>query len=248
MHILNDFEFTFLCSIDYKLLIKGIGRLHPHCPRRAEPITPHILFMLHSYLDLRSPMHLASWSAFLLAFFLMARKSNMVPSSWNKFVLNKHLSRGDIVVGKVGLLVYIKWSKTNQFGSRKLVIPIPRLPDSPLCPVDAFVSLCRLSPAPLHAPAFTFCFHKSKCITHGSFVGILREALTHLGFKADLFSGHSFRRGGATTAFLSRVPGELIQLQGDWVSDAYRQYIDFDLQSKLLVGDRITKYISDQGF
>ena len=41
------------------------------------------------------------------------------------------------------------------------------------------------------------------------------------------FRGHSFRRGTASWAFNHRVPGELIQLYGDWTSDAYRVYLEF---------------------
>lgn len=49
------------------------------------------------------------------------------------------------------------------------------------------------------------------------------------------FRGHSFRRGGATWAFRAGVPGELIQIYGDWASDAYKCYLEFSEDSKLIV-------------
>ena len=38
------------------------------------------------------------------------------------------------------------------------------------------------------------------------------------------YTGHSFRRGGATFAFRCGVPASLIKLQGDWHSDTYLLY------------------------
>jgi hypothetical protein len=38
------------------------------------------------------------------------------------------------------------------------------------------------------------------------------------------YTGHSFRRGGATFAFRCGVPTTLIKLHGDWRSDAYLLY------------------------
>lgn len=37
-----------------------------------------------------------------------------------------------------------------------------------------------------------------------------------------MFSSHSFRRGGATHAFRSKVPADLIQLHGDRKLDGYK--------------------------
>lgn len=49
--------------------------------------------------------------------------------------------------------------------------------------------------------------------------------------SAVRYTGHSFRRGGATYAFRSGVPGELIQVMGDWKSDAYKRYFDFSFDT-----------------
>ena len=39
--------------------------------------------------------------------------------------------------------------------------------------------------------------------------------------KASSFRGHSLRRGGASWAFNTGVPGELIQILGVWSSEAW---------------------------
>ena len=53
----------------------------------------------------------------------------------------------------------------------------------------------------------------------------LRKALQGHVENADLYAGHSLRRGGATHAARSGVSLRLIQVLGRWRSDVVRQYI-----------------------
>ena len=59
------------------------------------------------------------------------------------------------------------------------------------------------------------------------------------GRKPKYYSSHSFRRGGASLAFESNVTTELIQLHGDWRSDAYKEYLKFSLEKKLMVSRKM---------
>ncbi|CAH3159281.1 unnamed protein product, partial [Porites evermanni] len=58
-----------------------------------------------------------------------------------------------------------------------------------------------------------------------TFLFFLRKSnlvvITALGVDSRHYSLHSFRRDGATFAFASKVPAELIKFQGDWRSDTY---------------------------
>ena len=105
-----------------------------------------------------------------------------------------------------------------------------------MCPLSAYCKLRSLVPVKDNDPAFTFSVAPKRCVTEYSFVSILRNILVRAGFDATCFTGHSFRRGGATFAFQSGVPGELINIQGDWKSEAYQRYLDFSLSAKLHVG------------
>ena len=59
-------------------------------------------------------------------------------------------------------------------------------------------------------------------ITESVFVRVFRRRLSLAGVSLALTSGgHSFHRGGANWAFQCGVPGELIQVFGDWSSEAY---------------------------
>ena len=119
-------------------------------------------------------------------------------------------------------------------------MPLTSMFGSPLCPVAAFRNMCRVVPASSNSPAFgTFTNNKFRPITHSVFTCTLRTLLDKAGYDSSAYSGHSFRRGGATWAFSSGVPGELIQVHGDWHSDAYLLYLSMSLESRFSVSQRM---------
>ena len=78
--------------------------------------------------------------------------------------------------------------------------------------------------------------HKGQVLwlTKSLFIRTFRSlALTAGDPDPAAYSGHSFRRGGASWAFQAGVPGEMIQVLGDWASDAYKRYLEFNMQNKL---------------
>ena len=90
---------------------------------------------MYEFLDISKANDATYWCCFLFAFFLMARKSNLVPVSVAKFDSSKQLCRRNIVVDNGFLRVHIFWSKTIQFGQRKLEIPLVKITDAPLQPL-----------------------------------------------------------------------------------------------------------------
>ncbi|CAC5418711.1 unnamed protein product [Mytilus coruscus] len=68
----------------------------------------------------------------------MVRKSNLVQTSAKNFDPRKQLCRNNVIVYSDYLLVKMEWSKTIQFGNRKLELPLVKIKDSPLCPYNAY--------------------------------------------------------------------------------------------------------------
>jgi integrase len=64
-------------------------------------------------------------------------------------------------------------------------------------------------------------------MTVTQFTTILQSLLVDLGLKG--YSGHSFRRGGASHALACGVPAEVIKAQGDWRSLSYLDYLNVDV-------------------
>jgi len=89
------------------------------------------------------------------------------------------------------------------------------------CAVGSLSNLLRRYPAPvadlLFNPGFAY--------TRGHATGLLKRLLLSLNMPGN-YSGHSFRRGAATSARLAGLSDSEIQLLGRWKSDSYRLYID----------------------
>ena len=79
-------------SFIINLGLKGMAILKPYCIKQAEAITPTIHKQIYSVLDLTDSDDIVYRCLFLFAFYLFARKSNLVPTvtkiSWKeiKFV------------------------------------------------------------------------------------------------------------------------------------------------------------------
>ena len=77
-------------------------------------------------------------------------------------------------------------------------------------------------------------------LTQSMFSHKLTKVMSGLGYEAKLFSGHSLRRGGggggggggASWSFQRGLPEKIIQVMGDWKSDAYKVYLETSVHTK----------------
>lgn len=174
----------------------------------------------------------------MVAFFSFLGRSNLTVSSSSAFSPAKHLTRGDIKLTGAGAILRIKWSNTLQHQERQLFVPLPSIPDSDLCPLQAIRHYFQLVPAPTTTSFFCLSSHSVlQPITQRYFSDSLKRLISATGHDAANYSPHSFRRGGATFAFQAGVPERLIQCHGDWRSDAYRRYLVLPLSTRTLVAD-----------
>ncbi|MCG8075263.1 MAG: hypothetical protein JAY75_03350 [Candidatus Thiodiazotropha taylori] len=249
LHYMLDIKFPLENKVQLDLMLRGLSRNNPHMPNRALPMTPLILMDMHSFLNLENAGDITIWCVLLFMFFLMARKSNMVPVSVSDFDPDKQLLRQDIKVFPGFLVVLIKWSKTNQFGSRLLKVPLVAIPGSDLCPVKAYKKMITLTPAADHHPAFLIQYKKGKFrpLLYKQLQDKLKWLVTQTGRDPVQYSTHSLRRGGCSFAFKSGVPTSLIQFHGDWASECYRNYLTFDFQEKLSVSEKMAFEILSNG-
>ena len=245
-HLLCEVPYAGERCIELRLTLRGIARLNPYCSKQAAPLTPDILLSLYPLFDFDSPLDCTMWALFLIAFFTFSRKSNLVVTGKTPFNPLKQLCRGDVRVGEEGLLVYMRWSKTNQFGKKVHDVPLVAIPGHPLCPRTAYKRMLRLVPGKKGDPAFFYRVPGSSLklpITYHLLQQYIKEGVQAIGLNPDAFSSHSLRRAGATWAFRSGVRADLIKSQGDWTSLCYLRYLDFSLQERLEVSERMTQEI-----
>ena len=171
--------------------------------------------------------------------FLFFRKSNLLVPSLPQFDPSKHLCVSDVRFSLTGATLSVRWSKIIQYRQRTLFIPLPHIKGSPFCPSSALLLCTSVLPkaaGPL--PLFSYPTQKeAQLITYSMFITHLRLCLRKLGLNPSLYSGHSFRRGGASFALQCGIPAEWIKLQGDWswTPISASSYLDpsFDLRLRL---------------
>ena len=232
-----------LSDFKLKCVLKGICRDLGSVPNRKLPIDPSILFKILSKLDMDNIGDCNIWAAALVMFYGMLRRSNVL-SCKTSFDPTKHLRRDDFVFDQRGVWINIRWTKTIQYHERNLQIPLPRVTNHPLCPVNAiFRAFYVTSGVPGNGPAF---YKSSKGqlqpLGPNVFVSRIREILSACGLQAERYAGHSFRRGGASWAFNSGVPVDAIRIIGDWKSQAYTAYIT---PTSSVLQDAISSMISN---
>ena len=192
-----------LSAYTVKMLLKGVNRLIGKPPKPKLPITPDILLKMHGQLDMSIPFNKTFWAAALVAFFTFLRKSSLLPKSGTCFDPALHLSGSSLQFVNDGAIIFVRHTKTIQYHERILSIPIPRVKESPLCPIQALYDLLKMNGVyDLKSPLFCYRVTGSlTTLTHSTFVSALKKTLGVCGYDSAQYSGHSFRRGGRFTCF-----------------------------------------------
>ena len=211
--------------------IMGLKRLCLTPVNRKLPITPALLIRMRLCrgIDWSTPTMVVVWGAMLIAFFCFLRKDNFTVDKVDAFNSRRHLCRNDVCFGRADVTFTFRHSKTNQFHARVHRTKAVRIPGHLLDPVQALINAFKACPhADPAGPAFAIPTPDGGVspLTHRLFVETLRFCLSKIGVDPSQFSGHSFRRGGATFAHRMGVSPLLIKLMGDRSSDAYMAYID----------------------
>ena len=238
LHTFLDLPINAFDHPHLKFTLKGLQRTMAHLPKRAPPITIDMLYEIHSKLNLQNHYHLTLWALSLTAFFTMARKSNLVKTPQIN-TSDHYILRKDIHFSPENAVITFRSSKTNQYKDRIHPVPLIHIPASILCPVTALTNMTKCIPAQPNSPAFIL--PNGKPVTYQLFNNFTKSVINTIGKKGNAYSTHSFRRGGATHAFRSHVPPELIKHHGDWRSDAYLIYLEYDLSQKLSVSKSMSK-------
>ena len=213
-------------------VLRGIKRDKGSAVHRKLPMTPDILLKIRSALCLAQPKDLLFWVTCLVSFFGLLRKSSLLPTSVHTFNPNYHPCLSDLAKSPNGLALRIKGSKTVQFQERQYLIPLPFLPAHPLCVCTALLALRHQQPRHWPTSAPLLALPSGHLLTQPAFTAQLRDVLHSCGLPAHAYSAHSFRRGAASYMFEVGLPGELIQVLGDWKSQCYRIYLEIKLDTK----------------
>ena len=136
-----------------------------------------------------------------MGFFSFFRKSNRLVPSHLLFDPLRNLCANDVQFRLDGAVLTVWWSKVIQFQERIWHIPLPRIPNSPLCPSTALLCLTLESP-PCTCPTplfhYTWMGAANVPLNQKQFTEKLQACLKCIGLDSSKYSGHSLRRDGAS--------------------------------------------------
>ena len=219
-------------SVRLEDTLQGLKRKLKGTPKQVLPIEPVILRRMFKFVNTRNTQELAHWCGCLIAFYTLFRKANLCPKEL-KFDPETLLTRGDIILDRVEkrVLIFVNFAKNNQFQKECHVIPIPSNSDPALNLFDHLCSLFDRVNADEDSPALSY--SRSKFITHKPFTTRLKQLLGKAGLNPDLFSGHSFRRGGASYLYSIGGTTLMVQTLGCWSSQVFTRYLYLSLEDRL---------------
>lgn len=207
--------------------LTGAKRLLGDGQFSSDPLLPPQLYSIYKVLDLEKQDELVFWTAVLLCFRGLLRKSSVCQGI-------HCIQRKDTEFTDWGMLLYINSSKTIQFKQRVHVVPIATV-KGPLCAVSFMRTMVGRIPA---KPTYNmFGVYKSnvyKTMTYEFFAKKLKSVIGLTGLsRQGKFTSHSLRRGGATALSLAGVPLHEIQRRGDWKSLSVLLYLSSPLDHRI---------------
>lgn len=230
-----------------QLTLKGLERELKHRVLQAKRMTPKLLLKIKSCLDPKNITHSAFWTILLTGFFLLLRKSNLVPDSKESFDAKKQLKRKQVSINKKWVRVVITWSKTIQFNQKKLNLKMFRIPNSPLCPVSAFEKYFELMPGLPEDPCF-MC-KDGIPFTYNQLQYYIKKFVKKVGVKKWYrYSAHSLRHGGLEWGYRQNLSKKYLKALGDWSSDCFEVYLSFSKQTRTKAAKRIRNSLKGFSF
>ena len=153
-HHLAGYELTWSSDYHLQLLLRGVKRFLGHAVSRKSPMTPSILHAAFYLFNFRIPLHVAKWALFLVTFFPFLHKSYLVPDNTRQ-ISSKVITRANLVFTSAGANIHVSATKPIQCQQRFLILPIPAIPGSRLCPILALRGHLAINPGPVSALLFS---------------------------------------------------------------------------------------------
>lgn len=178
---------------------------------------------------------MVAWVAMLMGFHLLLRASNITAKSRFKFNPEENLVRADFRIHDKVMLVHIKWSKTLQYGERKLLIPVIPFLDAELSATAWFQYMIHEIPAKPQDPAFAVPDKNNKLwpLSYSQLSRLLKKWTEAANLNSARLTTHGLRRGGTTWLKCNGVPDHIVQAIGDWRTQTFRDYIDQSLKERV---------------
>jgi site-specific recombinase XerD len=218
--------------------LHGLRRKQAKPTVRKEPFTKDHIHQLISELDKCSVVELRNTVLIVLAYFALLRVSELL-----------QIRACDVLILQDRLELVIPTSKCDQLrsGSKVLVAKL----GGAFCPVELLCSYLNAVNINVFSDTYDSQFIFRRVVpSAGSFVlsknnvpmtysrvrEVVKEKAKQIGLDGSLFSTHSMRAGGATSAARAGVSERCLQRHGRWAtSSSKNRYIEDSIDSQLSV-------------
>ena len=166
-------------------------------------------------------------SVYLIAFFSFLRLSNLLPHSIGTFSTLEQLAKGDIFFAPPGLHILVKWSKTLQSRNKVVILKLPSISDTVICPVYHIKQLLKSVPGGQDAPLFqVLCYGRWVPLANNRVRKHLKDVIMSPKLHNRGITFHTLRKSGASLAFQGQASLQSIKEHGTWSLDTvWRRYI-----------------------
>jgi hypothetical protein len=226
--IMQGFDVSGMSKMQrLKLVLRALKSIAPHTATRL-PITNDILLKIRPYMQLNTYEGKLMWAAFTFAHSCLMR--------CGEFSTRSYKDKNFLTLGSW------KWENRAKHGT--VTLPRSKTSKEPVdiyvfangsdsCPAAAMSNymsarIKRRYSIRLDSPLYAM--EDGTPLTRKALTRALRSALISARVpNAELYKGHSFRRGGATSLARVGVADSVIKTMGRWKSHAYQLYVDIDL-------------------
>ncbi len=214
-----------------ELILKGIKKLAPLSTRKRYPITRDVLQLMCNQLEqqcfgIYTDSMLKAF--FTMSFFGFFRSGELVCQT-NSFDPKNHLTVGDVSVqnymSEVCICVHLKCSKGDPL-RQGVDVYLFKTDVQSLCPVTAVLSFVTMRRSRGAVPTDPFYEMEDNLpLTRTKLVALMHTVMERAGVNPSGYSGHSFRKGAATSSHVKKLDDSVIRFLGRWKSDCHMRYI-----------------------
>jgi integrase len=224
----KTYGFPHLDPSDFRIktTLGGIKRALGDAKVQAPPLTPQQLSLIYAALDLSSTEDLCFWTALLLGFRALLRKSNL-------FEPGLALTVKDVFRYKWGTHLVISRSKTIQYRQRIHNVFMANMATTKFCVshyINMLMALVVYQSPNSHLLSYSV-GGKSKHATYRWFSAKLKKLCIKLNLPA--LTSHSMRRGGASALAEAGISLQDLQELGDWRSMQVLEYLERSTSSRV---------------
>ncbi len=218
-HVDEGVQVDYTPFLRLKRALKGMAKSEAGTPiKQAVPVTMAAVARMGAVTDFSNVDEVVFMAIASLATAGLFRLGELVPY---KVSSPPVLLRGRVDLNQAGVMVHLPRSKTDPLGLTGPMM-VSRS-DGLACPRLWIAKMKRLQG--YHGEGPMFVSATGRPVTREWVIHRLNRMMSRAGLGGQRYSGHSFRRGGATSLAAAGVPDHLIAQLGRWKSTAYQLYV-----------------------